>query len=126
MRFEPELLRFADGTAVTDPAQWPARRAEILDILRREEFGSSPAAPAAVTGTVVEREEPCCSGHAVLERLTIGFDTDKGTFSFPMHLFVPKSEKPVPLFILINFRPDVYEYSEPYSVDDCFCGDACL
>ncbi len=113
MHFEPELLRFADGTAVTDPSQWPARRAEILDILRREEFGSSPAAPAAVTGTVVEREEPCCSGHAVLERLTIGFDTDKGTFSFPMHLFVPKSEKPVPLFILINFRPDVYDRYYP-------------
>lgn len=113
MRFEPELLRFADGTPVSDPAQWPARREELLNILRREEYGVSPAAPAKVTGTLVSKEEPCCSGRAVLERLTIGFGTDNGPFSFPMHLFVPKSEKPVPLFVLINFRADVYDKYYP-------------
>ena len=45
MKFEPELLRFANRTPITTPEQWPARREELLDILRREEYGYSPAAP---------------------------------------------------------------------------------
>ncbi len=116
MRFEPELLCFADGTPVREPAQWPARRAELLEILRREEYGVSPNAPAAVTGEVVSSEWACCSGHAMLERLRIRFETDNGAFSFPMHLFLPRAEKPVPLFILLNFRPD--EYDKYYPVEE--------
>lgn len=109
----PELLCFADGTPVNDPAQWPARRAELLEILRREEFGTSPAAPAAVKGEVESTDPVCCSGHAVLERINISFETDNGPFSFPVNLFLPKADKPVPLFVLVNFRPDVYDKYYP-------------
>ena len=109
----PELLCFADGTPVNDPAQWPARRAELLEILRREEFGTAPAAPAAVKGEVESTESVCCSGHAVLERIHISFETDNGPFSFPVNFFLPKADKPVPLFVLINFRPDVYDKYYP-------------
>lgn len=122
MEFVPELLRFADGTPVNDPAQWPARRAELLDILRREEYGTSPAAPAAVTGEVAEVTTACCSGHAVLERIHISFETDNGPFTFPINLFLPKSDKPVPVFVLINFRPDAYDryYSAEEITDNGF------
>ncbi|MBQ8611544.1 MAG: hypothetical protein IJ412_07540 [Oscillospiraceae bacterium] len=109
----PELLCFTDGTPVNDPAQWPARRAELLEILRREEFGTAPAAPAAVKGEVESTESVCCSGHAVLERIHISFETDNGLFSFPVNFFLPKADKPVPLFVLINFRPDVYDKYYP-------------
>ena len=43
----PELLKFADGRAV-DQYNWEERRQEILDILRREEYGYAPPAPAYV------------------------------------------------------------------------------
>lgn len=109
MTFSPNLLTFADGTPVTDPAQWPARRAEILDILRREEYGYSPAAPASVTGKVVSADTACCSGKAVLERVELTFDTEKGPFTFPIHLFVPKKAQPVPVFVLLHFRPGAYD-----------------
>ncbi len=113
MTFEPELLCFADGSPVSEPSLWPARRAELLDILRREVYGVSPAAPAKVTGTPVAKEEKCCSGHAVLERIDIRFETDNGPFSFPINLFLPKADKPVPVFVLLNFRPDTYDMYYP-------------
>lgn len=50
MKFESELLLFADGIPVTDAVQWPARRNELLKILRREVYGNSSAAPEKVNG----------------------------------------------------------------------------
>ena len=113
MDFQPELLRFLNGAPVAAPADWPARRAEILSILSDEIYGETPAAPASVTGTVTAVEEKVCSGHATLETVDIAFETEKGPFSFPMRLFLPKRETPAPLMLLINFRPDVYDMYFP-------------
>ena len=41
-------LTFIDGTKVKSPADWPRRRAEILDIFAREMYGQPPPAPEAV------------------------------------------------------------------------------
>ena len=38
-------LCFADGTPLKSPADWPARRREILDIFAREMYGAEPPAP---------------------------------------------------------------------------------
>ena len=97
----PEVLRFADGTPVT-AARWDARRAEILDILRRELYGYSPEAPA-VSAEVVERNEKAFAHKAVQEIIRISFDTPKGRFSFPFTLVTPYASEPVPAFVLINF-----------------------
>ena len=35
-------LVFVDGTRLTSPEQWPARRAEILNIFAREMYGRTP------------------------------------------------------------------------------------
>jgi len=113
MRFEPELLRFSDGTVVKDSAQWPARRTELLEILREQEYGVSPSAPKIVNGEIENRNLIVCSGHAVLERIRISFETEKGPFSFPINLFLPVEENPVPVFILLNFRPDTYDMYYP-------------
>jgi len=113
MVFEPELLRFADGTPVSSPDQWPARREELLDILRREVYGFSPAAPEKVTGEVVGRTERFCSGQTALERINIRFETEKGPFSFPINLFLPRTDRPVPVFVLLNFRPDLFDMYYP-------------
>jgi len=39
----PEVLKMKDGTMVTRPEQWPARRAEILEDFEREVYGRIPA-----------------------------------------------------------------------------------
>ncbi len=99
-----------NGCAVTD---WEARRKEIVDILSREEYGYLPPKLADGKGRVVNVIEKCCAGHAQLERVEIDVETPKGTFTFPMNFFVPHSDKKVPLFLLINFRPDAYDMYYP-------------
>ena len=113
MNFEPEVLRFENGDLVKDAAAWRMRREEILNILRREEYGVTPPPPESVEGEILSSNPICCSGHACLQRIQISFDTDKGRFSFPFNLFLPNSDMPVPLFVLLNFRPDEYDRYYP-------------
>ncbi len=109
MKLLPDLMTFADGTAVMTKNDWIKRRKEIIDILSREEYGYMPPAPEKVTGEAKREEDRCCSGHAYKERINITFDTPKGDFSFPVNFFVPVKKGKYPLIILINFRPDAYD-----------------
>jgi hypothetical protein len=40
----PDLLTFADGRRVAMPAEWPARRAELLKLLQDLQYGHLPPA----------------------------------------------------------------------------------
>ena len=103
----PELLKFADGRPVTAD-NWQERRQEILGILESEIYGTAPAAPKiTVTKQDAKSKYSYFANKAVTNELTISFETDNGTFSFPVVEVVPKSDKKVPVFIVINFRPDV-------------------
>ncbi len=110
--FIPDLLKFADGRTV-DASNWEQRRLELINILSREEYGITPISPKKVFGEVFERDEKCCAGHAVLERINISFDAEKGIFGFPMHFFAPTDGKKHPLILMMNFRPDIYDMSYP-------------
>lgn len=109
----PALLKLNDGRWAENAADWQLRRQEILDILRREEYGYSPQKPDCVKGTVRTTDKKCCSGHARLETIDLSFAAEKGEFSFPIKLFVPENGKKNPLFLLLNFRPDVYDMYFP-------------
>lgn len=109
----PALLKLNDGRWVENGEDWRVRRQEILDILRREEYGYSPQAPERVKGTVRAVDKKCCSGHARLESIDISFAADKGEVSFPIKLFIPENGKKNPLFLLLNFRPDAYDMYFP-------------
>ena len=113
MKFEPDVLTFRDGRKVNGPADWEARRAELLDILAHEEYGYMPPLPKQVKGEVLSVDEKHCSGHAALREIKISFDTPKGEFSFPMRLVLPVGEGPHPVFVFLNFRPNVYDMYLP-------------
>ena len=105
----PQILKMNDGKTTQSREEWQIRREEILDILRREEYGYSPAKPDTVKGTVRDIDAKCCSGHARIETVDISFATETGQFSFPIQFFVPQNGKKNPLFLLINFRPEAYD-----------------
>ena len=103
----PDLLTFKDGRAVT-AKDWAERRTEILDILSSEIYGYAPPAPAiTVTKTNATKKYSAFAGKAETNELTISFETDKGNFSFPAVEVVPKTDKKVPVFVVVNFRPDI-------------------
>lgn len=108
----PELLRMKDGSVVT-AENWRQRRTELLDLLCSEEYGYSPETPAEVRVTVKKREEDAFAHKAIHEWLEVEFDTPNGAFSFPFQLVIPYSEKKVPSFLHLNFRPNVPDRSQP-------------
>ena len=122
----PDIFTHTDGTPVTKES-WERRRAELRDILAREEYGYAPTGrldnqlddPSVVTCTEIKKPDTnMCAGKVKGEWFNVTFPTPTGDFSFPVCLFTPNhkigmpSNRPlnrgkVPLVIHINFRPDV-------------------
>lgn len=84
-------------------------RAQMLDILQREEYGFLPPAPDAVTFTAedIPGVTNFCAGKATLQKVTAACDLGGKSFAFPFYTVLPTDGKPHPFFIHINFRPDV-------------------
>lgn len=96
----PELLVMRDGTKVTKPEQWPARRKEIQDVYKDQVFGQMPAAqPVKVTKQAQVHQ----TEHGSVEQLTLMFGSHRAHLDLPVVLFLPKSDKPVPVFLGYNF-----------------------
>mgnify|MGYP007107919251 FL=1 len=79
-------------------------RAEMLELLQREEYGCLPKAPESF----VWEAEPgiadnFCAGKAMLEKLTFRVVVNGKDFAFPVYLAVPTAEGPHPFFVHINF-----------------------
>lgn len=110
--FHPDLMTMLDGSPVTTPEKWRARRQELLAVLDREQYGLWPAFSGAVRGRLLEENRRCCAGHACHERISIAFDTPGGEFSFPLHIVYPADGQPHPLLLHINFHPELYN---PYT-----------
>jgi len=119
----PELLRFSDGTAVTADT-WETRRREILKILDREIYGTAPDAPKEMRIEVTPNKKKYgdCGGTAVISDLSMTFDTDRGEFTLPAVEAVPKHEGKIPVFVFLNFLPDVpHKYFPTEELMDSGC-----
>jgi len=91
---------------VRTPDDWRARRRELIEMLSREEYGFTPAAPESVCAEILSTER-VCAGKAMLSSIRLSFDAPNGVCSFPFELIVPVAEKPVPAFVALNFRPEI-------------------
>ena len=85
---------------------WRKHRCELIDLLSREEYGFTPAAPDSVKAAAVSTER-ICAGKGILTRIELTFDTPAGPFTFPFDLVVPASVRPAPAFVALCFRPDI-------------------
>jgi hypothetical protein len=102
---QPDLFTFADGSSVTAPADWPRRRAELLEILQREEYGFLPPPPEAVEAAPVGSDDEVYAGKGRLEEWTLRFPTPGGEFSFPLLLLRPHGNRRPPVILHLAFRP---------------------
>lgn len=95
---------------------WKERRAEIIDILCREEYGFLPEAPLSVKAEVLSEDPKFCAGKANLIKYSLECRLEKEVFSFPVYAVIPKdTSKKYPSLLHINFRdsvPDKYMPSE--------------
>ena len=102
----PPLLQMSDGTPVTAPAQWPARRAQIVDVLQSQLFGRAPQiADKDVRFAVTKVDRNALGGAATLKQIKIAVDGPRGTLSFELILFTTNARRqPAPTMLLISHR----------------------
>lgn len=111
-RHLPDLMTMNDGRRVKTPDEWRARRTELLEMLSREEYGYTPAAPKNVRAAidpVSSRGEytSAFAGKAVQQLIHLSFDTPGGEFSFPVKLIAPKRAAKAPVFVVMDFHPEI-------------------
>ncbi|MBR5881788.1 MAG: hypothetical protein IKZ16_08865 [Clostridia bacterium] len=80
----PDLFTFDDGTRMTSPEQWEARRAEIYKQAVELQYGTMPPAPE-----VLEYEELYIGGKGHLNTYKITAGTKVKQVSFIAKLFLP-------------------------------------
>jgi (4-O-methyl)-D-glucuronate---lignin esterase len=68
----PDPLVFNNGTKVTRAAQWPARRAEIVELFDREVYGRRPRVTPKVIWTVASTTNDTVAGIPVITKKLVG------------------------------------------------------
>ena len=108
----PDPLAFANGARVASPADWPRRRAEILRLLQDQMYGFMPERPA-VLRYVLRETGPAFDGKAQRKQIRIWFSaSDAGPF-IDLLLYLPKTDKPVPAFLGLNFSGNQTVCADP-------------
>ncbi|MCA9080967.1 MAG: acetylxylan esterase [Planctomycetaceae bacterium] len=98
----PDPLVCADGTRVTSAEQWTARRAELLDLFATEMYGKLPACDLPVKVTRVS-DGDIFDGKATRREVDLTVTKGDHQLTMTLLLYIPKSDKPVPAFVGLNF-----------------------
>jgi hypothetical protein len=106
----PSLMTRHDGRVVSTPAQWPARRAEIVEDFEREVYGRVPANAPKVTWTVATTDTGTVGGHRVIGRQLVGHADNTAypakSVDISLTLVMPADvTSPAPVMILFGGRP---------------------
>ena len=114
----PDLMTLNSGRQVATPDDWRARRLEILDLVSREEYGCTPAAPDAVRAEMDPLSDRgdwanAYAGKAVKQLIRLSFDAPGGTFTFPLTLITPRCVPRAPAFVYMDFEADPPSGSVP-------------
>jgi hypothetical protein len=104
----PDLMTFKDGTKVTSAAQWPGRRAEIVEDFERDVYGRIPKNVPKVKWEVTKVEEGESGGIATVTKTLVGH-VDNSAFpkikvAIQASFTVPKNAAgPVPIIMQYMF-----------------------
>ncbi len=108
----PDPLVMTEGSAVSTPEQFEARRDEILELFTQHVYGKLPTEGFTTSFEVAEEAE-CLNGTAIRRQVKITVTTEKGTSEALMLLHIPKQKKKAPAVIGLNFRGNHTVLSDP-------------
>jgi len=106
----PDLQEFLDKSNIKSNE---AGRRLLLDLLLREEYGYLPPLPDSISYEIKEENKDWFAGKAsfTLYHLTVNFD--EKTFTFPVRFVKHNDSEKHPVFVHINFRPEVPDRYQP-------------
>jgi len=103
----PDVLTLKNGKKVTTAAEWPARRAEIVEDFEREVYGRIPASVPTVSWSVTETDTGTIGGRRVVGTQLVGHVDNRAfpaiTVDIPLTIVVPADAK-TPVSLMIMFR----------------------
>lgn len=104
----PDVLTMNDGTKVTRPDQWPARRAEIQEDFEREIYGRIPANVPKVTWEVTATTKGTNGGIPTVTKTLVGHVDNSAytniTVNIQASFTIPvNATTPVPMMIEFGF-----------------------
>ena len=103
----PDVLKMSDGSPVTSLAAWETkRRPEVLELMKTHVYGRNPVErPENLRFESLGEDKEMMDGKAIRKRVAICYKGPGGEGRIEVTAFIPKSEKPVPAFVLICNRP---------------------
>jgi len=100
----PDPLVFQDGTPVRDARTWTTRRrAEILRLFEDNIYGRSPARPHDQSFEVFDLDRNALGDRAIRKQVTVYFSGQKDGPREDVLIYLPKSDRPVPVILSLNF-----------------------
>ena len=122
----PDILTTLDGAQVNESSTWiNIRRNEILELFRENVYGRVPDTRYEQSFKLVNFDKNAINGTATLKQVEITITSEGKQLIIHLAIFTPNnSDKPVPVFLLINNRgpansdPTRKEKSEFWPVED--------
>lgn len=93
--------------------QRPDDRAALIRTLLEQEYGVIPPIPCQVEGRVTAENANFCAGKAPLKTIGLTLTLPGGSFTLPVKYVMPVADGPHPLFVLLNFTPNVPDQYYP-------------
>ncbi|MFN7922713.1 MAG: acetylxylan esterase [Bryobacteraceae bacterium] len=109
----PDPLVTRQGARVTKASQWPARRAEILDLFQSQVYGRSAARPAKIEFEIARQDAEALGGKAVRKEVTVWLTPDRKGPSMSVLVYTPKGAGPFPVFLGLNFNGNQAVHADP-------------
>lgn len=102
----PDPLVLTNGTPVKTAAEWPQRRAELIELFRETIYGRAPVGrPDSLKFEVFDSATNAMEGKATRKQVKITFRGPGGEGAIKLVLFTPnQAPKPAPCFLLICNR----------------------
>jgi hypothetical protein len=97
----PDVMTMANGTKVTTPSQWRARREEMKAILEHYELGHAPPPPGNVSGEDIQ-SHTVLAGTVKFRLVHLSFGPKK-KLGFDIAIFTPAKGGPFPTIINPSF-----------------------
>ena len=97
----PSVLQMQNGEPVTDINGWKKRREEIIRLYQEQMYGDTGLDKGKVTWKVLHQYDKFLADKAVYQQIQVKYQSSVGEYEFPFHLTLPKSEKKVPVFLMM-------------------------
>ncbi len=110
----PDPLRYADGSPVVSPADWPRRCAEIRQLFEQQMYGKTPGRLLDVRFERISEETGALGGRATRREIAIHFTGQADGPKMDLLLYVPNAApRPLPCFLGLNFHGNASIQPDP-------------